>query len=231
MTAPDLHVVIVPQLDRRLGRQCVHDPRSRGFAMPGKVDRSTWRTKSIRLYDPLPSPNQHVGCCTGADKAMNANAAGVRELGSSGRRDYADALDAYRWASRNDPWQGAWEPDDTGSSGLAACKAGQVLWGMGEYRWIFNGADGVVQAIVGGDTVGCGTWWTDGMFEQDARGRIEPTGQRVGGHQWRARGYDARTDEVIGRCWWGKFRDFRIRREHLNDLLMDDGDAHVQEAA
>lgn len=230
MTAPDLHVVVVPQLSPLLGRQCVQDPRSRGFAMPRTVDQSTWRTKSIRLYDPLINPNQHVGCCTGADKAMNANATGVRKLGSA-RRNYADALTAYRWASRNDPWPGAWEPEDTGSSGLAACKAGQVLFGLGAYRWIFNGADGVVQALMGGDSVGVGTWWTDGMFNQDTRGRIEPTGPRVGGHQYRIRGYDAATDELIGRCWWGRFRDFRIRRTHLHDLLMDDGDAHVQEAA
>jgi len=52
---------------------------------------------------------------------------------------------------------------------------------------------------------------------------------RAGGHQYRIRGYDAEADELIGRCWSGTFRDFRISREHLNELLLDDGDAHVQE--
>lgn len=225
-----MKVIIVPQLDPRLGRQCVQDPLSRNFARSAVVDKSTWKNKRIRLYDPRPNPNQHVGCCTGCDKAMNANAVGVRKLGSA-PRGYGDALNVYRWASRNDPWPGAWEPDDTGSSGLAACKAGKLLWGLGEYRWIFNGADGVVQAIMGGDSVGVGTWWTEGMFDQDARGRVEPTGRKVGGHQYRVRGYDKWNDELIFRCWWGSYRDARIKRTHLNDLLMDDGDAHVQEAA
>lgn len=226
----DLHIVRVAQHSKLLGRQCVQDPRSRGFAMPRTVDRSTWKTKSIRLYDPRPNPEQKVGCCTGCDKAMNANAVGVRRKGSA-TRGMGDALNIYRWASMNDPWPGAWEPEDTGSSGLAACRAARTLWGMGEYRWIFNGADGVVQAIMGGDTVGLGTWWPEGMFEPNAQGIVEPTGRDVGGHQYRARAYDARRDLIGFRCWWGLYRDAWVKREHLNDLLMRDGDAHVQEAA
>jgi len=227
----DLDVTVVEQRDRRLGRQKVHDERSRRFAASLTVDRSTWRTRMVRLVDPLPNPKQTVGNCTGCQKAMAFNTVGNRKVGTIHRMDFADQV--YSWASANDPWEGAYPPDDTGSSGLAACKAAQTLGVGGEYRWLFGGADEVVQAIMGGETVGCGTWWRQGMFDRKPsafRGRwvIEPTGARVGGHQYTARGYDAKNDLVIIRCWWGKYRDVGIKREHLNDLLMDGGDANVQ---
>jgi hypothetical protein len=234
MTGTDLHVVVVDQRDPRLGRQVVHDPRSRSFPMRA-ADTSTWRSKTIRLYDPTPNPNQDVGCCTGCDKAMNGNAGGNRVAGRVLK--YADALHIYSLATRLDPWEGDFNIStgvvDTGSSGLAASKAAQHLGLGGEYQWALKGgADAVVQQIMDGQTVGVGTYWYEGGFNPKPRlaggVQIEMTGARVGGHQWRIRGYDEPTDMLLGRCWWGRFRDFWISREHLAELLADDGDAHTQ---
>jgi hypothetical protein len=134
------------------------------------------------------------------------------------------------------PWDGSWPPTDTGSSGQAACKAAVQLKLGGEYRWNFtHDASGVVQQIMEGRTVGVGTWWYGGMFNRKPlKGRagefyIEPSGARVGGHQYRARGYDADRDMILVRCWWGTFRDVWIKRAHLAELLADDGDAVVQD--
>lgn len=212
---------------RQLGRNIEHDPLSRNFALPLTIDRSTWRTRTIRCYDPLPNPNQSHGNCTGCDKAMEFNMVGNRIKGKV--FNMVDADQFYSLATRLDPWEGSWPPDDTGSSGIAAAKAAQQLGKGGTYRHIFNGADGVVQAIMDGWSVGVGTWWYTGMFERKNNWQIEPTGVKAGGHQYRMRGYDVSRDMLKGRCWWNGFRDFWIKREHLNDLLMDQGDAHVQE--
>jgi hypothetical protein len=103
----------------------------------------------------------------------------------------------------------------------------------GAYRWNFtHDASGIVQEIMEGRTVGVGTWWYDGGFRPKPRKQggvyVEMTGAKAGGHQWRIRGYDEPTDMLLGRCWWGRFRDFWITRAHLAELLADDGDAVTQ---
>jgi hypothetical protein len=149
----------------------------------------------------------------------------------------ADAQAVYTLATRLDPFPGQMPEQDTGSSGLAAAKAARQLGLLsGDYRWLFGGADEVVQHLMDPRTrtpVSIGTWWYEGLFRQrmdatHAMPLVEPTGRRVGGHQYTARGYHKPTDTVGIRCWWGAgYRDVRIKRLHLHDLLMDDGDAHV----
>ena len=227
MIAIDLKVLQVEQQLPYLGRQLVHDPKSRSFPAQVTVDHSTWKTKSIRIYDPVPNPNQCHGECTGCAKATEFNAVGNRKVGVVLNKD--DAHKLYRFATIFDPFDGEWPPDDTGSSGLAAAKAAQQLGLGGEYRHVFGGADEVVQLIMMGRVVNVGTWWYEGMLHPNASKVIEPTRRKVGGHQYIARGYDDVKDHVIIRCWWGSFRDVRIKRIHLHDLLMDDGDAHIQD--
>jgi len=228
VTSPDLYVRHLEQTDPRLGRHIVHDPRSRGFALPAAtaVDRSTWRTKRVTVYDPRPNPNQTVGNCTMCAKAMQLNAVGNRVKGVVFGMDWA--MRAYAWETANDEFPGAYPGQDTGSSGLAAAKTAQHYGVGGEYRWIFTGADGVVQAVMDGHVVNVGTRWDQRMFDPDAAGVVHPGGPVAGGHEWSVRGYDLKRDLVLGRCWWGTFRDFWIARGDLADLLADDGDAHTQ---
>lgn len=224
----DLKVNRVPQLRTELGRQQVHDPRSKDYpAVRGLVDRSQWVSKTIRVYDPKVNPNQCHGECTGVAKCVQSNAAGNRVAGVVLNMD--DAHKFYHLATTLDPFKGEWPPEDTGSSGLASAKAAQKLGIGSEYRHVFNGADGVVELIQQGKVVSVGTWWYEDMFTPSSLGIIEPTGKMVGGHQYAARGYDAKRDLVLIRCWWGSYRDVRIKREHLNELILDGGDAHVQD--
>lgn len=230
----ELEVVLRPQRDRRLGRQLVHDPESKTFARTAStielspINRSSWYTTKLRVYDPRPNPDQPVGNCTACAKAMEFNAAGNRRKGVVLGMEWA--LSQYRLYTRIDPFEGFWEPDDTGSSSLASCKGAQQTNDGGEYRFDFRGADGVVQGICGDRRVqNLGTWWRWGQFEPDSDGRIEPTGELAGGHEYVARGYDADRDWVLIRCWWGdQYRDVWIKREHLNDLVLDGGDVHTQ---
>lgn len=227
MTA--LKVEFTKQQYKILGRQLVHDPRSRGFPVDVKIDRSLWRDKRIRIYDPKVNPNQCHGECTGCAKAMEFNSIGNRITGHILGMNTAHKI--YSLATQLDPFEGTWPPTDLGSSGLGAAKAAQELGLGGAYRHVFRGADEVVQLIHSDRVVNVGTWWYSGMMEPNHHGIIEPTGARVGGHMYIARGYSVRSDLVLVRCWWGSFKDVWIRRAHLDHLLMDDGDAHIQDRA
>lgn len=221
-----LNVQRVAQDYGQLGRQLVHDPRSKGFPSRVVVDKPSWVTRMIRIHDPQVNPRQCHLECTGCAKAMEFNAVGNRVGGVTLDKD--DAHKIYSLASQLDPWEGAWPPNDTGSSGLAAAKAAKKLGLGGEYRHLFGGADEVVQLIQMGRVVNIGVWWYGGMFHPTSTGIVMPTGKQVGGHQFLARGYHAPLDLVAIRCWWGKYRDVFLHREHLHKLLMDGGDAHIQ---
>ena len=228
MTAPEqLHVVTADQRDPRLGRQCVHDPRSRSFAAPRTG--AARRDIAHRVYDPTPNPNQPRGNCTGCAEAMMGNAKGNRRSGVILRMADADRI--YSRATQLDPWPGSWPPTDTGSSGLAAAKAAVEL-GHGEsYEWYFG-----IDHTLGGlqhHALSAGTWWTEGLFEPDPRTKlVRPTGQKVGGHQYLLRAYDVTSKLTVGqhriglRCWWGGYRDVWITVDDFAGLLADDGDVH-----
>lgn len=158
---------------------------------------------------------------------MEFNAVGNRRSGVV--LNMNNAHEIYRFATILDPFEGEWPPDDTGSSGLAACKAAKQLGLGGDYRHVFGGADEVVQLIMQGRVVNVGTWWYEGLFSPNAKRIVEPTGSKVGGHQYIARGYNLSRDLVVLRCWWGSYRDVYIKRNHLNELLLDGGDAHIQD--
>jgi hypothetical protein len=212
-----------------LGRIKNHDPQSRSFAAATPVDRSNWKSKAIRLYDPRVNPNQTIGNCTGCAKSMQLNALGNTKPGVLGM---PAAVKLYSRATEVDPWEGSYPPDDTGSSGLASCKAAQEILGAGRYEWEFRGADGVIAQVMAGRVVSVGTRWDYDMFNQDANGLIKPGGGEAGGHQYVIRGYNKAKDLALGRCWWGPgFRDFWIARTDLDDLLRDGGDAHWQAVA
>lgn len=236
MTSSDLRVLSIPQLDERLGRQVVHDPQSRRFAFPlGAVPEKPTKAIRHRVYGPRTTPRQRVGTCTGVDQCVQGNAVGNRINGVI--LDMAQAERIYSRASQLDPWPGNWPPTDTGSSGLAACKAALEFGLILRYEWLFGGARQVLAAVAGGEgkrgrCVGVGTWWMADMFHPDPKTLlVRPTGGRVGGHQWTITGWEPRYDAFEGLCWWGpefghKGR-FRIRFDDLDALLMDDGDAHV----
>lgn len=230
MTSPvPLHVVTVDQQDPRLGRQCVHDPRSRNF--PFQAGEAPRRDITLRVYGPKPRPNQTIGNCTGVAECVMGDTAGNRVKGVTLNMD--DAVKVYSRATQLDPWDGQYPPTDTGSSGTAAAKAAVELGIGSRYEWIFNGPDGILAALAAGHPVSVGTWWLHKMWDVDqATGLIEVGGARDGGHQWTIVGYSKRYDAFRGECWWGSwgFRNtgrFLIRRQDLAELLSDDGDCHV----
>jgi hypothetical protein len=222
----DLHVIRVEQQDPRLGRNVVHDPRSRQFVAPRHAGPR--RDKAHRIYDPRPNPNQPRGNCTGVAECTMANSTGNRVKGVVLGMDVADRI--YSRATELDPWPGSWPPTDTGSSGLAAAKAA-VEQGIGtRYDWYF-GLDAVLDGLQT-NAISVGTWWYFDMFEPDPTGLVKPTGGRAGGHQWLLRAHDVSASKRVsqqrvgGLCWWGTYRHFWMTVEDFANLLADDGDAH-----
>jgi hypothetical protein len=228
-TSGDLHVVRIDQRDPRLGRHVVHDPRSRAYAVNAPPLDSVLRSFRHRVFSPNPLPRQTIGCCTGVDQCVRADAHGNRIRGVILGLD--DAVRIYTRATQLDGFPGEYPADDTGSSGLAAAKAAQEAGIIDRYEWIFGGV-GQVLAALRDRPVGVGTRWHEDMFNPDPRTfLVTPTGPIVGGHQWSIIGYSKRFEAFEGLCWWGddfgSHGLFRIRKAHLAELLADDGDAHV----
>jgi hypothetical protein len=215
-----------PQEDPRLGRQLLHDRRSRSFAAPREVDGQRVYVRH-RFYNPYPTPDQHVGCCTGVAKAILGNQVGNRVGGVV--LGYPVALDIYRGATRRDPWEGSWEPTDTGSSGLAAGMHAIQMGLMERIEHCF-GIEHVLDTLQR-RAVSVGTWWHQDMFNPHPDTLlVTPTGGYAGGHQWVLVAHDPGKGWVEGLCWWngwGRRGRFRLKEHHLASLLEDDGDAMV----
>jgi hypothetical protein len=232
----DLHIVRVPQQDPRLGRDVVHDPASRGFAYPiGALPGKPAKPIRHHIYGPKKTPDQTIGCCTGVDQAVKCDA--VENRIKSVILGMDDAVRIYSLATTLDDDGQQYPPTDTGSSGLYACKASQKLGLIDRYEWLFAGSRQVLATLAGdqglpGRCVGVGTWWFNDMFNPDPESLlVKQTGPKVGGHQWTVTGWDPHYDAFEGLCWWGpdfgQNGRFRIKYDDLDELLADDGDAHV----
>lgn len=226
----DLIAVQVEQTDVRLGRQIVHDPESRNYQFARAFGPLEF-PKSFRhlYYNPLPNPTQTIGNCTGCDAAVKANTRGNRIRNV--RLGMEDATRIYSRATQIDPWQGSYPPEDTGSSGLAACKASREQGIIDRYEWIMTGARGVLAALEE-RPVGVGTYWDRNMFEYDPETLILKEGGGVaGGHQYTVVGWSKRFHAFDILCWWGPWGRrglARIGYKHLDELLLNrNGDAHV----
>jgi hypothetical protein len=183
------------QLGQRVvfGRLKEHDPRSRNFPAPlaGELVSITHR----HYGGPLDQGN--LGSCTGnaiTDACMTSplrhRAAILTER---------DALQAYGLATQLDGFPGTYPPDDTGSSGLAACKAAKQLGWIDSYAHAF-GLDQVLRALVLGPVI-IGVGWREGMMDTDSRGYVHAVGSVVGGHEVCLVGIDVPRRLISERSW------------------------------
>lgn len=172
-----------------------------------------------------------MSSCTG-----NAAAGwlGTDDAEQLGRADVTEALAValYSEATKLDPFDGEYPPDDTGSDGLSVCKALKARGLIGSYTHCFGLAD-LLTALQSGPVL-VGTAWYDGMFKPGARGLVTISGAVVGGHEYVAEGVDAERREVVfANSWgdsWGEHGHFRMSFETLHRLLEEDGDATVPHA-
>jgi hypothetical protein len=222
-----------------LGRHVQHDPRSRGFPAPRAV-----AVASVvhHLYG-RPLNQGMLGSCTGNALTHTLNTLPRRQRPWKTRRvrSETDAINVYKLATELDDVPGTYPPQDTGSTGLAVCKAGQQLGLLDRYDHAF-GLDhllGAVQEVA----VIVGTNWYQGMFTPDADGFVAPgVGDTVaGGHEYAVLGVDVQAEflwlvQSWGIGWgvtppwapgskWAGF--FKLRFPVMERLLGEDGDCTV----
>jgi hypothetical protein len=173
-----------------LGRVKEHDPRSIYYAVaawPRSAVKSVDWTRRAPVFD-----QGQLGSCTGN---AAAGLVGTDALGYTGQSsvtvsgnvlpvDETLALQVYSLATQLDEYQGAYPPDDTGSSGLGAAKALVKLGLSSHYQHAFS--LGALNTALQRGPVMIGIEWFNSMFEPDNRGQLllDKTSGVAGGHEF-----------------------------------------------
>ncbi len=179
------------------GRHVEHDPASRAFAMADHADVPTgdivWRRWS-------PILTQRIGSCTGnAMAGLLACEPWCRTPDQAAKFDETFAESLYSEATHLDNVPGSYPPDDTGSTGLAVCKAARRRGLITSYRWAFS-VRGLLHALQHGPVV-LGMAWHEGMMTPDRYGAVQPTGNILNGHATVCRG--VRAGQLVCDNSWG----------------------------
>lgn len=227
----------IPSTDPRLKRHVHHDSESRRYAL----DTSGLTITTVRHQRRIPVLDQgQLGSCTGN--------AGIGCLGTdpfyatipsrlqpllvaqgSYSFDEAGAVQLYSDATKADSYPGEYPPTDTGSDGLTIAK---VLTKAGEisgYQHTFTLTDALKALSV--TPVITGVSWYDGMFTPDPDGRVRPTGNLAGGHEFVVDEVDADRQRVwFTNSWgpgWGVQGRAYLSWDDWGTLLADKGDVTV----
>ena len=225
---------LIPSTDPRLNRHVEHDDRSLAFAAPviprSAIQAHHWPRRCVVL-DQL-----RIGSCVG-----NAFAGwvGTDNAVRQGRADVTEdtALDLYRRATRLDEFDGQWEPDDTGSSGLGGAKALQQAGYATSYTHAFALA-ALATALQSGPAL-IGVAWYQSMYDPAPDGRIsvDPRSALAGGHELIVDTFEPLTGPDdrywITNSWsvsWAQEGRAYFTSADLATLLADDGDVTVPAA-
>lgn len=240
-TTPLHNMVLIPEtasnIDSagRLGRHIHFDERSRKFAAVDGRKRKSTPSTSVSHKRMVKAFNQgNTGSCTGNAAVGCAATQPLNTKG--GKYNEKAARTLYSLASTLDNIQGQFPPNDTGSTVLAAMKAGvqEGLWK--QYRWCFGIQD--VQLAIPNSAIDLGVNWYSSFDQIDANGivRLTKTAKIRGGHSFEMAGihYDtslgAPGSDLV-ECWqswgpWGPLAGkFFFPLADLDRLLKEDGEA------
>jgi hypothetical protein len=192
--------------DFGLGRHVNHDPASRAYAYRAGAPAlaPVRHERRVPIFDQggLGScvPNAGLGILGTEPYYSALRAAGLltadgnaivlpetvtgAEYWGPGRIPFTEsgAIGLYREVTADDPFPGAYPPDDTGSDGLSMAKVFAALGLVPGYQHTFDLASALT-ALQTYPLLG-GTEWTNDMFDPDPYGRVRPTGTVAGGHEW-----------------------------------------------
>jgi hypothetical protein len=199
------------------------------FTPPRAVAAKTVRW---RRYGPVLDQGS-VGACTGFAMAQWLNCKPAHDP----RERYMTnnhALAIYMRATDLDPWPGSYPPNDTGSSGLAACKAAREQGYISGFRWIFNGVDALKEALLFSPVM-AGTVWLSSMFRaRPVAGQapfLSVSGSEEGGHEYLIVGWNERSGYfTMVNSWgpgWGLGGTARLWADDMAELLRRQGDLVV----
>lgn len=219
---------------RPLGRKVEHDPRSRAYAIDHLVAKTPVRSVEWHRYSPILDQGS-LGSCTGnamvgwmgCAPSLNATPADTALL----NEDLAVML--YGRATVLDEFDGQWPPDDTGSSGLGVCKAAKEAGFITRYQHGFSEKT-LLKALMRGPVI-VGTPWFEGFDEPDQDGKVYPTGEVRGGHEFLIRGvvkswFNSRTWLICDNSWgpeWGVNGSFMFSGATWNKLRVQHSDVTI----
>jgi hypothetical protein len=206
------------------GRIVQHDEKSRLYQAPqAHTQRSVLWPHDAPVLD-----QGNLGSCTGNALAQAINTDYFAKCRNRYLTEH-DAVDLYSAATRVDDAPGVYPPTDTGSSGLAVCKAGVKAGYLSGYRhtFSFSAFTGALQL----SPVIVGVNWYDDMMTPDKRGFVHPTGALAGGHEFLALGVNYELSILTFlNSWsdkWGIGGRFYMSFGDFASLLADRGDATV----
>lgn len=208
-----MHTYQYERQDPRLGRHVHHDPRSLRFArgvLPASAIKTVDWTRRAPIFD-----QGNLGSCTGnaaagllgTDSAAREGLTSVTVSGNVLPVDETLAVQVYSLATQLDSFQGAYPPDDTGSSGLGAAKALVKLGLATKYTHAFS-LDALKSALQTGPVM-VGTVWLESMFDvhpDTGYVHVDRTSQVAGGHEYVLSAFDTSTlafrlDNSWGESW------------------------------
>jgi hypothetical protein len=219
--------------ERRLGRHVDHDERSRAYDIEQLVGAGKLPTGVVEHRRHIAVLQQgDLGACTGNALVGALMTDPLYRKGSEALGE-PDAVEIYEKATLLDNVPGSYPPDDTGSSGLAVCKAAKQMGLLSSYRHAFSWT-AALRALAQTPII-VGVSWYDSFDEPDARGfvSIGADAQVRGGHEFELVGFDAeaRTVHAVN-SWgthWGLHGRFTFSWDDLERLLSkaEQGDATV----
>ena len=231
MTEVDIRAEIIHSSDPLLGRNIGHDERSRAFAYQAPSDVPL---QSVRHHSNIRTLHQTVGSCTCHSALKLCTYQHWFTLSREQQQLIINdpdglATDWYRETTRNDEFAGAWEPDDTGSSGTSASKTAVRRGFAKGFQHSFSFDDTL--HMLTERPVAIGVWWYSSFDNPDANGRVSlPSGaRRRGGHEFVLDELIVETKMVGAQnSWgdsWGLNGRFCFAWQDLQRLLDEDGDA------
>jgi hypothetical protein len=224
--------------DPRLGRHVQHDPRSLRYAhgvLPKSAIKTVDWTRRVPVFD-----QGRLGSCTGnaavgllgTDSAARPGLTSITISGNVLPVDETFAVQVYSLGTQLDGVQGAYPPDDTGSSGLGVAKALVKLGLATSYRHAFS-LDALKSALQSGPVM-VGTMWLESMFDIDTSSGYVVVDRKTavaGGHEYVISAYDAVTRAFrIDNSWgegWGIRGSAWLATADLQWLLSQEGDVTV----
>jgi hypothetical protein len=140
--------------------------------------------------------------------------------------DESLAVEIYSEATKLDPFEGSYPPEDTGSDGLSVAKA---LKARGLIAGYLHATDLVsMQNALQQTPVIVGVNWYSGFDNPDSSGRVTVSGSIRGGHEFEVIGMNV-VDQTFTavNSWgtgWGKGGMFNFSFSDMERLLHEDGD-------
>lgn len=232
----DLNVITYSKFeheDPRLGRHILHHSKSRLYRAPAKDPR---KLQSIKHHSNIPLLDQgNEGSCTGhaimkalgSDPFWSATRKVLASVNAQEVHMYARGI--YCDATKLDPWEGVFEPDDTGSDGLSVAKVAQARGLISGYTHALS-LEAALTALAERVVI-VGTKWLDGMYDVASDGRLTMNGVTVGGHEYALVELDVPNRRVwMCNSWgegWGLGGHAWMTWDDLKMLLDDQGDCTI----